>query len=546
MGSSRPEGEGKAGSAWHPLRTPLFRNLLLADVVSDVGTFMQTVCAAWLMVSLRAGPMYVALTQTASALAFFVFALPAGAIGDIVDRRKLILFTETWMVIVAIVMTIVTFGGAMTPWLLLSLTFALSAGDAIESPTWRAVLPELVGKQDLAAASALNGIEFNFARAVGPALAGVVIAVAGVGTAFAINVLSFAGVIAVVARWKRPVVHRSTPPETVTGAIVAAVRYVRYSPPLRRVMFRAGTTMFFASALLALLPSVAHSVSASPTGYGILLGCFGAGAVLGAVVMPIARARWSTEVVASAGVAVVGVMTIAAALVHVMVILAALMLVAGAAWIVFIALVNTLAQVLAPDWVRARVLAVFLLVFQGSLAAGSACWGTVAAHRSILFALAGAGLGTILSAALALVARLPDTTVDASPWNHWRMPVPLAGGQLALDDGPVLVTAEYVVAEGRAAEFLEAMHEYARVRRRDGAYRWGIFRDIEKADRYIETFLVSSWAEHLRQHDRSTAADRTIESRVFRSATGPSVVRHFVAAETEMHAARSAEHVHRA
>jgi len=536
MASSRPEREGKAASAWRPLLTPLFRNLLLADVVSDVGTFMQTVGAAWLMVSLRAGPMYVALTQTASALAFFVFALPAGAIGDIVDRRKLILFTETWMATVAIVITVVTFGGAMTPWLLLSLTFALSAGDAIESPTWRAVLPELVGKQDLAAASALNGIEFNFARAVGPALAGIVIAAAGVGTAFAINVLSFAGVIAVVARWKRPVPHRTTPPETVTGAIVAAVRYVRYSPSLRRVMFRAGATMFFASALLALLPSVAHRVSASPIGYGILLGCFGAGAVLGAVVMPAARARWSTEVVASAGVAVLGLMTVAAALVHVMVMLAALMLVAGAAWIVFIALVNTLAQVLAPDWVRARVLAVFLLVFQGSLAAGSAFWGTVAAHRSILFALAGAGVGTALSAALARVARLPDTTVDASPWNHWRMPVPPAGGRPALGDGPVLVTAEYVVAEGQAAEFLEAMHEYARVRRRDGAYRWGIFRDIEKADLYIETFLVSSWAEHLRQHDRSTAADRTIEARVFRYATGPSVVRHFVAAETVAHA----------
>ncbi len=543
MTSTQPAGQRKPASAWRPLRTPLFRKLLLADVVSDVGTFMQTVGAAWLMVSLRAGPMYVALTQTASALAFFVFALPAGAIGDIVDRRKLILFTETWMVGVAIVITVVTFGGAMTPWLLLSLTFALSAGDAIESPTWRAVLPELVGKEDLAAASALNGIEFNFARAVGPALAGVVIAVAGVGAAFAVNVLSFAGVIAVVARWKRPPTRRATPPETVAGAIVAAGRYVRYSPALRRVMFRAGVTMFFASALLALLPSVARSVSSSPTGYGVLLGCFGAGAVIGAAVMPIVRSRWSTEVVASGGVAVLGLATIAAGLVHVMVVLAALMLVAGAAWIVFISLVNTLVQVLAPDWVRARVLAVFLLVFQGGLAAGSAFWGTVAAHRSILFALVGAGLGTILSVALARVVRLPDTTVDASPWNHWRMPVPLADAQPALNDGPVLVTAEYTVPEGHADEFLEAMNAYARVRRRDGAYRWGIFRDIEKENLYIETFLVSSWAEHLRQHDRSTAADRTIESRVFRYVTGTSVVRHFVSAETVTHTRQAPETV---
>ena len=175
-------------SPWRPLRTPLFRNLLIADVVSDIGTFMQTVGAAWLMVSLGAGPMYVALTQTASALPFFVFALPAGAIGDIVDRRKLILYTEFWMVGVATVLAVATIGGLMSPWLLLGLTFALSAGDAIETPTWRAILPELVKKEDLAAASALNGIEFNFARAVGPALAGVVIAAAGVGAAFALNV----------------------------------------------------------------------------------------------------------------------------------------------------------------------------------------------------------------------------------------------------------------------------------------------------------------------------------------------------------------------
>src|SRR5476649_1055129 len=197
-------------SLWRPLRTPIFRNLLIADVISDVCTFMQTVGAAWLMVSLGAGPMYVALTQTASTLPFFILALPAGSIGDIVDRRKLILFTETWMVAVAVVLAAVTLGGLMTPWLLLGLTFALSAGDAVETPTWRAILPELVRKEDLPAASALNGIEFNFARAVGPALAGVIIAVDGVGTAFTINVASFFGVIFIVARWKRPVRHRTT------------------------------------------------------------------------------------------------------------------------------------------------------------------------------------------------------------------------------------------------------------------------------------------------------------------------------------------------
>src|SRR5579862_9451200 len=434
---------------WRPLRTPLFRNLLIADVLSDMGTFMQAVGAAWLMVSMGAGPLYVALTQTASALPFFVFALPAGAIGDIVDRRKLVLYTEFWMAAVAIVLAAITLAGWITPVLLLVLTFALSAGDAIETPTWRAILPEIVKKEDLAAASALNGIEFNFARAVGPALAGGIIAIAGVGAAFVLNVVSFSGVIMLIARWKRPERRRTTPPETVTGAMVAAVRYVRFSPSLRGMMLRAGLTMFFASAVLALMPSVASGVSDSPTGYGILLGCFGAGAVLGAVAMQPARARWSTEAVASGGVAILGLMTVSVGYLHTMPLLAAAMLIAGAAWIVFISLVSALMQSLAPDWVRARVLAVFMLVFQGGLAAGSALWGAVAARAGIQPALLGAGLGILGTTAAGLVAKLPDITLDVSPWNHWRMPAIVDDVRPDFDAGPVLVTVEYRVNDSR-------------------------------------------------------------------------------------------------
>ena len=522
------QGARGALSPWRPLRTPIFRNLLVADVLSDIGTFMQTVGAAWLMVSLRAGPMYVALTQTASALPFFIFALPAGAIGDIVDRRRLILFTEVWMVAIASILALTTIAGLMSPWLLLGLTFALSAGDAIETPTWRAVLPELVKKEDLAAASALNGIEFNFARAVGPALAGLVIAAAGVGAAFVLNVLSFGGVIVLVVRWKRPVRRRTTPRETVAGATVAALRYVRYSPALRGMMLRAGLTMFFASALLALLPSVARAMTDSPTGYGILLGCFGGGAVLGALTLPPARARWSTEAVASAGVVILGLMAIAAGFLRAMPALAGAMLIAGAAWIVFISLVSALMQNLAPDWVRARVLAVFMLVFQGGLAAGSAVWGAVAARAGIQHALLWAGVGIVATAALGVLAKLPDTTADVSPWNHWRMPAIVEDVRPELDEGPVLVTVEYHVNPGQTAEFLRALEDYGRVRRRDGAFRWDVFRDLEAADKYVETFLVRSWAEHLRQHERSTVADRELEARLHAYVKGAPNVRHLV------------------
>jgi MFS family permease len=511
---------------WRPLRAPTFRNLLVADVASDMGTFMQSVGAAWLMMSLHAGPLYVALTQTASALPFFVFALPAGSIGDIVDRRKLILFTEMWMAGVAIVLAAVTIGGLMSPLLLLFLTFALSAGDAFESPSWRAVLPELVPHEDLASASALNGIEFNFARAVGPALAGVVIAASGVGTAFAINAASFIGVIVVVARWKRPPRKRSTPPETLGGATAAAIRYVRYSPAVRIVLLRSGVGMFFASALLALLPSVAHSVSGSPLGYGLLLGCFGLGAVLGALAMQRARARWSAEVVVSSGVFVFGLGTVAAGMLHNLPALGAGMLVAGAAWIVFISLFNVIILNLAPDWVRARVLAVSMLVFQGAVAGGSAAWGALAGKTGIHEALMLAGAGTIATTALGLFFKLPDATVDLTPWTHWRTPNMLDQNSTATVSGPILVTVEYDVEPQREAEFLQAIHKYERIRRRDGAYQWGVFRDLESPSRYLEEFLVDSWAEHLRQHERLTRADSEVAERVQSLVRGSPRVRH--------------------
>jgi MFS family permease len=520
-------------SLWSPLRSPTFRNLLIADVVSDVGAFMQSVGAAWLMVSLGGGPTFVALTQTASTLPFFLLALPAGAIGDIVDRRKLILYAEVWMVAVAVVLTITTIAGVMSPWLLLVLTFALSAGDAMETPTWRAVLPELVNKADLPAASALNGIEFNFARAVGPALAGALIAVAGVGAAFAANVVSFVGVIIVVARWKRPAHTHTAPPETLTGATVAALRYVRYSRSLGPVMLRAGVTMCTASALLALLPSVAHTLSESPIVYGVLLGCFGTGAIVGALMIQPACGRWSLEAVVSGSVVVLGIMIMAAAASHSLSVLSMVMLIAGAAWLAFISLVSALVQTLTPDWARARILAVFLLIFQGGLAIGSAFWGALAARAGIDTVFVIAGVSTIATAALGLVARFPNVPIDLSGWNHWRMPVFRRDAAPSLEEGPVVVTVEYQVPSEDAHRFLRAMELYGRVRRRDGAFRWGIYRDVERADVFLEIFEVTSWAEHLRQHDRFTHDDAALEEEIRQYVQNDPTIRHLIYANSE-------------
>lgn len=521
----------KIPSLWRPLHVSTFRNLLIANLVSDIGAFMQSVGGAWLMVSLNAGPMYVALIQTASALPFFLFALPAGAIGDIVDRRKLILFTEAWMAGVAVVLAVLTISGHMSPLPLLILTFALSAGDAVETPSWRAVLPELVTKDDLPAASALNGIEFNFARAIGPGLAGLVILAAGVGTAFALNAVSFIGVIFVVARWKRAIHKRTTPPETVMGGTIAAIRYVRYSPAIRTLLARSGAVMFFASGLLALLPSLAHLVKNSPSTYGLLLGCFGLGAVVGALVMQRVRNCGSTEAVVGAGVAIFGLATLATGGSRSLPALSAIMLVAGSAWIVFLSILQLLILNHAPDWVRARVLAISTLVFQGAVAGGSATWGAIAIRLGVGPALLCAGVGTVATTALALFLRLPDATLDLTSWNDWRLPNVENNAESIDDLGPVLVAVEYEVAPQHAAEFLRAVRKHARIRRRDGAQRWDIFRDMEHADRYLETFIVASWAEHLRQHERLTRADRETEERVRKYVLGNPKVRHLISAE---------------
>ena len=524
---------GESGP-WRPLKNRVFRDLLLADLASDVGDFMQTVGAAWLMVSLHGGPLDIALIQTASTLPFFVLALPAGALGDIVDRRRLILVTEYWMLAAAIALAVLTILGRMSPWLVLGLTFVLSAGAACEAPSWRAVLPELVAPEDLSAANALNGIEFNVARAVGPALAGLLIAAAGVGAAFVVNALSFFAVIVVITRWKRSVRRSTAPTETLGGATVAALRYVRHSPGIRTLLVRTSGVMFFATAVMALMPIVAARVSANSLGYGVLLGCFGTGAVLSALLLPWARARLSLEGILSGALAVLSVALIAAGTFQSLIALGPFMLVGGAAWMTFISLLTTAVQQLAPAWVRARVLAVFMLASQGSLALGSLVWGLVAEHQGVTVALLIAGAGTVAAMLLRFVAPMPSVDVDVTEWIHWREPARIADLGYDVNDGPVLVSIEYQVVPERATAFVQAAHRLGRMRRRDGASRWGLFRDTDAPDLYIESFVVNSWAEHLRQHERPVKADQALETAVGRTVRGAPRVRHFLYASNAL------------
>ena len=518
-------------STWQPLHLPIFRNLLVADFVSDVGTFMQGVGAAWLMVSQGAGPLLVALTQTASAFPFFLLALPAGALGDIFDRRKLILTTEIWMFSVAVVLAVLTALHLITPWVLLLLTLALSIGDALEAPTWRAVLPEVVPQEGLMSAIALNGIEFNLARAIGPALGGFLIATSGITTVFSLNAASYLGVLGVIARWKRPSDQPGSLRETVSGAIRAAVRYTRNAPEILTVLGRIGCIMFFASAFWALLPTVAHELRRSATLYGLLLTVFGGGAVLGAVVLQRTRSLFSSDAMLALGTTVFAGALWGVAGFKSVPFLSVAILFGGSAWTAIMSLMTTVMQNLAPDWVRARAMAVFMLVYMGTWTAGSAFWGYVAGRQGTHFSLVTAAIGTAVCPILVLVSRLPDTPVDLGAWDHWGKPMLV--GEVDPSQGPVLVTVEYEVEPNNADEFLEALHKLARVRRRDGASRWGIYRDTEHPARYVETFIVESWAEHLRQHKRLTRGDRDLEENVRRFESKPIKVRHFIYARSK-------------
>jgi MFS family permease/quinol monooxygenase YgiN len=500
--------------AWAPLRHPVFRALWIAQTVSNVGTWMQTVGAQWLIVSLGGTALTVSLVQTATTLPTFLIGLPAGALGDILDRRKLMLASQFFMLVCATVLGVLTVMDRITVATVLALTFGIGLGSALLRPSWQAVQPELVERDEIPQAAALNGVSMNMARAVGPAIGGVVVAVTNAGAVFIVNAVSFLGVMAVLWRWKRPPQESALGAEHVSHAIRVGVRYVRHSPRLRSVLTRTLSFCLFSSALWALLPVIAHDrLGLGSGGYGLLLGAVGIGAVSGAFVLAAARTRWSSDhVVAAATIAFVGV-ALVLAWSHSVALDAAALVIGGLAWIAVLSSLNAAAQVALPAWVRARGMATYLLVFQGGQAAGSIAWGTLATRTSTATALtvvaAGLALGLALSSRRHRLAT--GVSFDMTPVSHWNEP------ELSLEPDPhrpVLVTLEYRVPAENHEAFREAMQRLGRSRRRTGAERWSLYQDVANPDRFVENYLVDSWEEHLRQHyERQTAQDVKIQQR---------------------------------
>ena len=520
-----------APSAWAPLHIATFRSLWLALLASNIGTWMQTVGAQWLLVEQSGTDTLVAVVQTASTLPIVLLALPSGALADTLDRRRLLMAVQGFLVAVGTLLTVLTLTGHMPASLLLTLTFALGAGQALTAPAWQAIIPELVPRPQLASASALGAISMNLARAVGPAVAGVLIARSGPGVVFGLNAVSFAVFTFVLWRWHPPLLGAADAPERFAAAVRAGGRYVRHSPVVRRILLRAALFLVPGSALWALLPLVAsRRLGLGSGGYGVLLGAVGVGAVAGAVLLPRLRARWSVNrllLIAGATftvvLAVLGLVRSEAAVV-------AALVPAGVAWVMVLSSVNAAMQLFLPNWVRARGLAVYQMVFAGAQAAGSLVWGALSdAYGLVVTHLAAAAL---MAAGALTLRRWPmrDTSgMNRDPAAYWPEP------HLRLDpddhDGPVLVTVSYPVAPGNEPAFVAAMEAVRRSRLRTGAVQWGLFRDGADPTRFVEAYLVPSWDEHRRQHTgRLTGADHAAETHAQTLTTGPPQATHLLSA----------------
>jgi len=522
---------GKPASAWSPLRQPVFRALWTAGVVSNIGTWMQSVGGAWFMTSLSRSAVLVALMQTATSLPVLLVGIPAGALADILDRRRLLLVTQTWMLLAAAALSMLTFWGAATAWLLLALTFALGLGAALNTPAWQAITPEIVSRETLTAAVTLSGVSVNIARAVGPAFGGLVLAAAGPAWVFLLNALSFLGVIVVVYRWRRLSEPSRLPPEDLVEATRAGWRYVRHSPALRAVLVRAAVFVGSAAALWALMPLVARNqLGLDSTGYGVLYGSLGVGALLGAMVLPAVRRRLSLDALVGTATCIFALATLVMGCVPVPAIVGVSMVGAGAAWMALMSSLNVAALTGAPRWVQARSVAVYMVVFQGVMAGASVAWGAVAQRLGSPVALALAAVGLVVGWLATQRWHLAaDGDMDLSPAGYWAEPIVATPPRL--DEGPVLVMIEYRIDPTKSDEFARAMHAVLRGRRRDGAIRAGLWRDPADPARYVETFVVESWVGHLRQHERLTVADRAAHqaARLFHIGECPPAISHLLA-----------------
>jgi MFS family permease/quinol monooxygenase YgiN len=507
--------QAAVASAWRPLHYTLFRNLWLATIVSNVGSWMQDVGSGWLMTSLSSSPSMVALVEAADSIPMMLLALPAGALADIIDRRRLLIAAQVYLLVIAGTLAVLTWLGMMTAWALLGFTCALGVGAAVIMPAWSAVLPDLVPNEELASAVALNSIAINVSRAVGPAIAGVLVAAVGPWLVFVLNAMSYIGILLVLARWRREHRKSTLPAERFVSAIRIGMRFVAHTRSLQVVLVRAVAFFIFASATWSLFPLIVRrELGRGPETYGLLLTCIGIGAVGGAMVLPRVRAKLSRDTVVAGATVLFALAAVALAYLQSIAVLTIAMLATGVAWIAILSALQVAAQMTLPPWVRARGLAAFVMVFMGGMSVGSVLWGQVATRVGIPIALTIAAAGMVVATVLTSRYRLGEHQVlDFKPAMDWPMPVLAENPE---PDVPVMVTIDYRIQPDKRVEFVDAMQGVREMRRRNGAYFWQLFHDSEDPARFVEVFMDESWVEHLRQHERASVSDREIQRRAKR------------------------------
>ncbi|OBF07605.1 MFS transporter [Mycobacterium sp. ACS4054] len=487
-------------SVWAPLRNPVFRSLFIAQFVSNVGTWMQSVAAQWFLVEAHSSATVVALVQTASLGPTLLLGLFAGALADVFDQRRLLMVLQTYAVLVALALAGLTYFGRLTPAELLLFTLAIGLASALTAPAWQAIQPEVVPREQITAAATLASVSVNIARVVGPAIGGVVLALAGPAAVFAINAISFVGIIIALSAWRRPKQIAPVEREHLGQAIITGLGYAVNGPIFRRILLRAALFVFPASALLALLPvSAADTWHLGASGYGVALGAIGFGAVLAVAVPAPLRQKLPPNTLLAGCAAAYGAATLAVVWLP-FATAAPFLVLSGMTWLITLTTLNAAAQLHLPRWVRARGLAMYLLVFTGSQAVGSYLWGVIATRE-------GLGVALTVSAALLGVTALSVGTLGLRPETgklsrdiSRAWPTPMVVFEPCPNDGPVLVTVRYRVATDTLEDFVESMSAVRRSRLRTGGHSWGLYHSLEQPDTVLERFTVPSWTEFERQH----------------------------------------------
>ncbi len=498
-------------STWAPLRAAVFRWLWLASLVSNVGTWMQTVGAQWFLVHAAHAAILVSLVQTADMLPDVMFGIVGGVLADTLDRRRLLMAVQGCLVVATSALAALTIAGLMSPGLLLMFTFVIGTGSVLVTPAYQSLVPELVPREQIPAAAQLSSINVNLARAIGPAIAGVLIAYIGVGAVFALDAATFFVYGVVVALWRPDPGTTPQIPERFVSALRAGGRYVRYAPVVRRILLRAALFLVPASALWALLPLIAsRRLGLGPDGYGLLLGALGVGAIAGASVLSWIRARLSSNALIELVGGVFAAALVGVVLVRATVVVVIVLLVAGVAWVAMLATVNTLLQLFLPRWVRARGLSVYQMVLFGAQGLGAVVWGVVADSFGLTLSfIVAAGL---LASGTASIRIWPFVDTSGMDRRTVVRPDPAVELETEAHSGPVVVRTIYSIPPEREADFMLAMARVRKTRLRTGATQWGLFRNGERPGEFEEIFVVASWEEHLRQHrERMTATDLAYE-----------------------------------